>query len=156
MTACGGVTVFLPNSHKERNQSYGQKNAKTLEPCGGDQSDGFQGFWPFNTTPVKSAPHSAGQPRLGPCGHGRPWLTPACHIFCKTTRKAKNLPGSADASTHALQNIRRRQKKVRPTQSILSPPPDRSPSPGAVTGLAACRFSLRLIHQSHTRSLFLF
>ena len=56
--------------------------------------------------------------------------------------QASRAPGSAGASRRAVQNIRRRQKKVRPTRSILSPPPDRSPSPEAVTGLAACRFSL--------------
>ena len=130
------MTVFLPNSHKERDQFYGQKNAKTLEPCGGDQSDGFQGFCPFYAAPVKSAPHSAGQPRLGSCGQGRPWHDPACHAPCKVARKAARqalpwlrvlpckIPGAG-------------RKRCAPTQSILCPPPDHSPWRRPVTALAA-------------------
>ena len=83
---------------------------------------------------TRSKPVPDSDPGSGNDGEGRP--------EDDQRKRQSRAPGSAAASIPVVQNNRRRQKKGAPHASILSPPPDRSPSPGAVTGLAACRFSL--------------
>jgi len=65
-----------------------------------------------------------------------PVITRFNRVIQNQIDSASRAPGSADASIKSAQKNRRRQKKVRPTQSILSPPPDHSPWRRPVTALA--------------------
>jgi len=137
------VTVFSGTDKRKRVNFIPEKTQKPWNVQGGRSICIFQGFCLFAPRPQKAHPFC------------RPSSPVAVRVsgFCCMPRLSRALqggaqgraPGSAVASSPAVQNRRRRQKKVRPTRSILSPPPDRSPSPGAVTGLAACRPSLRLL-----------
>src|SRR6056297_1599136 len=136
---------------------------KKLNQAGMDK-DGYSNFYmpawlPSGPHPLKRTPFCrptspcavrAGQAvaysRLSRALHSPAILRPFFPVITRFIRVIQNqidtasrAPGSADASIPAVQNIRRRQKKVRPTRSILSPPPDHSPWRRPVTALATCR-----------------